>query len=991
MSFGPRNPGDRGSTQLSRRRPRALVPTLVVLAVLGMLFGVFAGLYTDLLWFRSVEFTKVYTTELTTRLLLFVVFGLTLAGLVVANFVLAYRARPAYNLSSPEQANLDRYRMGVDPFRRLVLLVAGAILALMGGTSGASNWQQYLLWRHGVDFGVRDQQFNRDVSFFTFDLPFYRYVLGFLFAAVILSLMAAVVTHYLYGGIKLQSPGDRTTPGARMHLSVLLGLFVLLKAVAYWLDRYALATKEGRVGQAGFTGMTYTDVNALVPAKVALAVIALLCALLFFGNVFLRTWLLPGIAAPLLLLSAVIMGGIVPAFVQTLQVKPNESDKEREYIARNIAATRAAYSIDATVTTEYEAASADEAAQAIGATVPNVRLVDPVQVPETFRQLQQNRNFYAFPDPLDVDRYMIDGKEQDAVVAVREINVEGVPQRNWINDRIVYTHGFGFVAAKGNARTSEGLPSFLESEIPPIGGLGEYEPRVYFGEQSPTYSIVGGPAGTDREFDYPDAPSNYTYKGKGGVPVGSLLNRTLFALRFQDGQIVLSTEFVRPESKILYIREPRERVQKVAPWLTLDADPYPAVVDGRIVWIVDGYTTSASYPYSRRTSLDDATDDALTGRAAVAAQAQERVNYIRNSVKATVDAYDGTVSLYAWDEKDPVLQTWRKAFPGTVKDRSAISPGLLAHLRYPEDLFKVQRTLLAEYHVTDPNAFYNATDFWRVPPDPVSDDPGTGPGDDDPQQPAYYLTLQMPGQKEPTFSLSTAYIPRSAAGGATARANLTAFAAVQAEPGEGYGTIRLLRVPARTIIPGPPQVFNNFQSDAVVAEVIRNLKSGTAEVEFGNLLTLPVGGGLLYVQPVYVRGAGGQASYPLLQRVIVGFNDRVAIDSDLERALERVLGKSTSPPPPDTGGTPQPGTENLTADARRALNDAFEAQRQYEAAVEAGDVVRAAQAQVALNEALKRAQEALARGGRPTTSPSPSPGGSPTPPPTAGTTAAASG
>jgi hypothetical protein len=936
-----------------------IIPTLIVVGVFIVLFGLFTSFYTDLLWYRSVGFSRVYTTQLWTKVLLFLVFGVLMAGVVALNIVLAYRSRPAYRGMSPEQQSLERYRTSIEPFRRFLVIGAPAVLGLLGGSSAASEWRTYLLWRNGADFGAQDPQFGRDVGFYAFDLPWWRFILGFGFAVLILALIAALVTHYLYGGLKLQTPGDKTTQAARVHISVLLGAFVLLKAVAYLLDRYGLAIKDG----TRLVGLQYTDVNALLPAKTILAIVAVICGLLFFVSLFRRGWMLPGIGLGLLVLCAVLIGGVYPAVIQQFRVKPSEVDRESPYIGLNIQNTRRAYGLDKVQVTEYQAQVDAESGTLAGdqPTIKNVRLIDPAVVPDTFTQLQQIRGFYDFPDSLDVDRYVINEQQRDTVVAVRELDLDGLPQgqHNWINDHTVYTHGYGFVAALGNSRDDQGRPVFESANIPATGLLGREvkEPRVYFGEDSPRYSIVGAPKGAPEvEFDFPDDASggqqNTTYTGRGGVTVGSLFRRVLYGVKFQEGNLLLSNR-INSDSRILYDRVPRHRVQKAAPWLTVDGDPYPAVVDGRVVWILDGYTTTNGYPYSARTSLGEATTDALSRQTqAIAAQPGENVNYIRNSVKATVDAYDGTVTLYAWDESDPVLRTWRAAFPGTVKDRSAISRDLLAHIRYPEDLFKVQRELLSRYHVGQPQDFYSGSDFWRVPKDPTR-------GQDD-DQPPYYLTLQMPEQQKPAFSLTSTFVPTGN------RENLTAFMAVNAEPGDDYGTIRVLQVPRSLNIKGPRQVQNDFSSSDKVAQEINLLRRGDSDVVFGNLLTLPVGNGFLYVEPVYVKARVG-TSFPLLRKVLVSFGESVAFEDTLQRGLDVVFegrsgtetGEQQAPgvqqPPTDGQTAPpaqQPGANPelaaALAEAQRALADA-------QAALKKGDFAAYGAAQQRLATAIDRA------------------------------------
>jgi hypothetical protein len=937
-----------------------LIPTLIVLAVLAVLYGVATALWTERLWFSSVEFVSVFTTKLVTEAGLFVVFALLMAGAIAANAVLAYRLRPRYRPVNVEQQSLDRYRDAIDPIRRWVVIGASILLGLMAGGSAAGQWETFLLWRNGRDFGANDAQFDRDIGWFAFDYPWWRYLLSFAFAAVILGLIAAAVTHYVYGGIRLQSVGEKMSPAAQAHLSALIGLFVLLKAVAYWLDRYALVLDDGPL----LTGGSYTDINAMLPAKTILIFVALICALLFFVNVWRRSWTLPGIGLGLLVLCAVLLGGLWPLLVQQFQVKPSEADRERDYIERNIEATRTAYGVDGVAVDQYAATTEVSTGQLRedSATVPGIRLLDPNVVPPAFQQLQQVRGFYTFATPLDVDRYAIDGENRDTVVAVREIDLAGIPegQQNWINEHTVYTHGFGFVAAYGNTRNADGSPVWAEEDIPPVGELGTYEPRIYFGENSPEYSIVGAPEDvTPVEFDIPEDPDaggeqrNNTYQGDSGVPVGSLINRLLYATKFQQGNILL-TDRVNSESTILYDRHPRTRVEKVAPWLTIDSNPYPAVVDGRIVWILDGYTSVNSYPYSQRVSLEEATRDSRTGLQAVVAQPQDHVNYVRNSVKAVVDAYDGSVTLYAWDENDPVLAAWRSAFPDTVEPRSEISDELMAHLRYPEDLFKIQRGLLAQYHVTDPTTFYGGQQAWNVPNDPTVNQAVF--------QPPYYQTIKLPDAETARFSLTTTYVPRN-------RQNLAAFMAVNADArSEDYGQLTILQLRSDTQIDGPAQVANNFEANPAVAQELSLLRQGDADTVTGNLLTLPVGGGLLYVQPVYVQRASGDAAFPLLQKVLVSFGSRIGYADTLQEALDQVFqgesGAETgeepspetpTPTPTPTGEPTSPPTEPPAGtDLQTALADAQQAYEDAQAAQRAGDWAT-------YGEALDRLEAALAR------------------------------
>ena len=925
-----------------RRSPLTL--TITILVVLSGVLLSLSGFYADWLWFKSVDFTSVWTTVLTTKVFLFVIAGLLTSSIILLNIIIAYKRRPLYVPLSIEADNLERYRAQIEPIKRWVVLALAVGLFYFAGTSGSAMWESWLLFKNSTSFGVKDAQFNMDISFFAFKLPFYQTLIAWAISTLILSIIAAAVVHYLYGGIRLQVQEDRTTVAARVQLSVLLGGVVLMKAVAYWFDRYQLALKESKL----ITGLTYTDVNATLPAKAILAAIAVVCALLFFANIIRRSWVLPAAGTALLVVSSVLIAGIYPSAIQQFQVKPSESSKEAPFIQRNIDATRSAYGLDDVSISDYQATVATNTGQLAddAATIANIRLMDPNVLSATFRQLQQIRPYYSFPESLDIDRYTVDGVKRDVVIAVRELNIEGNPSRNWINDHLVYTHGFGLVAAYGNDRDIDGKPKFAVGNLPPTGALEKFEPRVYFGENVPNYSIIGGvKTDTPVEFDYPDDTSpngqrNYTYTGSGGVPVGSLLHKVIFALKYQEQRILLSN-LINKDSKILFERNPRDRVAKVAPWLTLDGDPYPALVDGKIMWIIDGFTTSAGYPYSRQSVLSNVIAD-IQGSATIGAQRNQTVNYIRNSVKATVDAYNGTVTLYEWNEKDPVLKTWAKAFPNTIKPKSEISAQLLEHIRYPEDLFRVQREILSSYHVKTAEAFYGGQDFWRVPRDPSTF------GANASAQPPYYLTLQMPGTKKPVFSLTTPFVPR---GG---RENLSAFAVVNSDPGPDYGKISVLQLPRNTNIAGPSQVASNFEAKPEVANSLSLLRRGGSDVVLGNLLTLPVGGGLLYVQPVYVRATSNTAAYPLLQKVLVSFGDQIGYDDTLKGALDQVFGGNSG----TVAGGSSSGTAGQTSTNSSLANSLASAKQAYAdglAALAKGDFAAYDKAQKRLKSALDAA------------------------------------
>ncbi|CAG6395770.1 UPF0182 family protein [Streptomyces cocklensis] len=982
-----RGEGAAGPSGTRAGRPsRGVVALIVVLGVLAVLmvgFATFAGLWTDWLWYRSVHYSSVFSTMAWTKIGLFVVFGLLMAGSVGSSMYLAHRLRPPLSAMSSEQQNLDRYRMGLAPYKTWVLLGVSAVVGLIAGGSAAAHWRLWLLMAHATPFHAKDPQFHKDISFYTFDLPFYRFLLNFGFAAVILSLVAATAVHYLYGGLRITSPGARVTSAATGHLAVLLGLFVSLKAAAYWLDRYSLAVRSSGFRTTDkWTGLRYVDANAYLPAKTILFFIAVICALLFFTTLWRRTWTLPTIGFGLMVLSAILIGGLYPAIVQKFQVLPNEAAKEAPYVQKNIDATRAAYGLTKTEVTPYPGKPAAKAAAAAGSPAAtgtlrddadasaSLRVLDPNLVSPTFQELQQSSDYYQFPSTLDVDRAG-GGTGQDSVVGLRELNVRGIPQNNWINDHFKYTHGYGVVAAKGSEVTGRGDPDFTEQGLPGGEDADGVQQRIYFGEQTGQYSIVGGPT---PELDYADkgheTPTAYT--GQDGVSLRNPLTRAAYAISFGEPKILYSGA-IGKDSKILYNRTPKQRVEAVAPWLTIDGDPYPAVVGKKVEWVVDAYTTSDSYPYASRTTLGDTTADSQTDSQRSVVARQNQVNYIRNSVKATVDAYDGTVTLYQWDTQDPVLKTWMKAFPHTVRPKADIPADLLAHLRYPEDLFKVQREMLTTYHVTKAADFSSGSQVWAVP-----DDPAAKAGK---AVPPYYMSLRMPDQGARSFSLTTTFTP-------SGQNRLSAFMAVDADASSaGYGTIRVLQLPATPTVDGPKLVQSKINASSKSAPKINALKQSGSDstVEYGNLLTVPLDGGLLYMEPVYVRTAG--VDYPQLASVAVLYGDDIAYRPTLSAALDDLFGPSggtTSAKAPGAAATPPaagsrkapPGAPAATGDPAltQALADAQKAYDDGQAALRKNDGDAYRDAQQRLGDALGRAQEAAkAAGGSSVPAPSQTP------------------
>jgi uncharacterized membrane protein (UPF0182 family) len=944
----------------ARSRTRAsLAITAAILAVFVIAFFVFAGLYADVLWFDQLNFLEVLTTQWAALAVMFGVGFLSMAIVVWLAIAIAYRSRPVYvKLNS----QLDRYQQVVEPLRRLAMFGIPIVLGIFLGVSTAGRWATVLQYLHRTPFGVVDPQFGFDVSFYVYELPFYRGILAYASAVLLIAGLAALATCYLYGGIRISGREVRVTRPARIQLAIMAAIYLAVQAASIWFDQYATLTDNGTL----ITGAAYTDVNAVIPGRVILAGAAALVAVLALVTAIIGRWRLPLIGTALLIVSSLVIGSIYPALVQRFQVDPSARTLEKEYIDRALLATRAAYGVDDVQVMPYAAVTDAEAGalREDAETTANIRILDPAIVTKTFAQLERVKQYYRFAEHLDVDRYDIDGKTQDTVIAVRELNQSGQSANDWFNNTLVYTHGFGVVAAYGNQRSPDGQPLFLESGIPSTGDLGDFEPRIYFGENSPRYSIVGGSSnGEPAELDYPSGTDGdngndkyTTFEGDGGPKLDNVFKRLVYAIKFQSEQVVLSSN-VTDDSQILYDRRPLDRVQKVAPYLTLDSDTYPAIVDGRVVWIVDGYTTTASYPYSRIEQLSNVIADTYTPPPGYAI---DDINYIRNSVKATVDAQSGEVTLYAWDTEDPILQTWDKIFPGTIHSASEMSDDLIAHIRYPADLFKVQRSILETYHVNDAGTFYSANDAWVTP-----DDPTTPPASAK-AQPPYYLTMQVPGTDTPAFTLYSTYIPRTSSGDAS-QSVLTGYLAVNSDAGKDYGKLTLLTLPKDDTVPGPGQAQNQFTSDTVVANELNILARGDTEVIRGNLLTLPVGGGLLYVQPVYVQ-SNGETSYPLLRKVLVAFGEKVAFEDTLDAALDALFGGDsgadagdgdvpTEPTDPGDGETPptEPSGNVDEVALAAALADYQDALADRKQAYADGDLVAAAEADERMQQAVEDA------------------------------------
>ncbi len=975
-----------GIPKLSRRS-RILLILGAVLLILLIAGSRLIGTYVDWLWYGEVGYRYVFSTIALTRLTLWAVTG-AFVGLVLGlNLWIAYRMRPVFVPTSGPEDPLARYRTVATQRSKLFGIGIPVVVGVLGGIAAQGDWQLVQMFLHGGSFGTADPQFGKDVGFYTFRLPFYHWLLTWGFVAVVLSFIGALVTHYIFGGIRLTGRSGQLSVPARAQLAILAGVFVLLKAVDYYLDRYDLLLSQR---SDRFTGATYTDLHAVMPAKLILLCIAVFCAFAFFAAVFLRNLQIPALATVLLVLSSVVVGAVWPALLQQFSVEPNANERESQSIERNLVATKRAFNItednvdtqrvEGRKTKPYPGTtqlSPEQVAQNKG-TIPNIRLLDPNILSETFTQLKQQYNFYGFPDKLDVDRYRTpSGELQDYLVAVRGLDTDNLTpsQQSWINSHMKYTHGNGFVTAPadrvsttpGDGANSGAYPVFSvsDTENNGQGRIPVDQPRVYYGELVNNYAIVGGEPGDEpREYDTPN--KTYTYKGAGGVPMGNPFKRMVFAAYYGE-QNILFNQAIGSQSQLIFKRNPRERVKEIAPWLKLDGDSYPAVIDGRIKWILDGYTTLNNYPYSQRVQFGEATSDSLDNNAGPG----EQVNYIRNSVKVTVDAYSGKVQLYEYDKQDPVLDAWQGIFPGMIKPKSAISPELQQHLRYPADLFQVQRQMLTSYHVDDAASFYAQQSFWGVPPDPTVGGQG-GNNRSGGKQPPYYVIAQIPGQSRPVFQLTSALT-------ALKRPNLASWISVSSAP-QSYGEMTVLELPTDTQTPGPAQVQRQMESTPKVTRDRTLFDNPAVQPQFGNLLTLPVEGGLLYVEPIYIQPSS-QDAYPQLARVLVSFGGKVGFAPTLEESLNQVFGagagqaadtaegQQDDQPPQDgqqqDGQPPQDGQQpdqNADPQVSQAVADIQSAMKQLRSAQQSGNLGEIGKALQQLEAATRRFEQAQQSG-----------------------------
>ncbi|HKY13858.1 MAG TPA: UPF0182 family protein [Microthrixaceae bacterium] len=984
-----------------------VVAVLVVVVCLALSARAIAGFYTDYLWFDSLDYTEAWSRVLLTKVGLVVVFSALFFVALFVNLLIADRVAPP-TLRGPEDEMLARYRDFVEPRQRLLRFLVCLLFGLVAGAGASGQWNSWLLFRNGGSFGEVDPLHERDIGFYVFKLPFLSYVLGWAFASAIIILLVVTVVHYLNGGIRLQVNGQRVTPQVKAHLSVLLAGIALLKAADYWLERYQLVLSD----RGAVKGATYTDVNAQLPAIQLLILISILSAVLFIVNIRQRGWTLPIVALGLWGLVAIVAGALYPWFIQTFQVSRKQSAREAPYIERNIQATQAALGLDDVKLDnfDYTDLPSDQAISANADTIRNIRLLDPGVVDRTYKSLETQLNFYRFTD-MDVDRYPIgpDGAETQVVLGTRELNTAELPDpKTWEREHLIYTHGYGLALAPANEVTTKGRPEFLVGGVPiaidpSVASVVPIDrPEIYFGDDlddgnDAGYAIVKTTrqeeSGENADGTQPDDGTDSEYEGDGGVLLKGFLRRAAFFLRFGDLE-TLTSDYLTPESRIIYTRDITRRIEKVAPFLTLDNDPYPVIADGRIKYVADGYTTASTYPYGE--------DIDTTQLEPSAALRTSTFNYVRNSVKVVVDAYEGTVDLYLADElyggrRDPVVRAYAAAFPELFKSFEDMPEEIKPHLRYPEDLFRMQTAAWGTYHIEDPEDFYAARDRWDVAQDPGTEVNASASaqtiGQTRDRIDPYYLIMRLPGEERESFLLFRPFVPHS---DNDSKREMVSFM-VGMSDASNYGQLRTFTMTQLNAdgsrerngnVDGPLIVNDNILSDTntQVSQTISLLESGGSKVDLGNLLIVPIDTGLLYVRPLYVR-ADAEDSVPELRKVVVSMGQRVEVGDTVDEALRLIFPTAAIPQtsgPSDTPeSTSEPGTasDDPTELIRRSLELFDEADaalkeggseglEQYnEKIAEAQDLVR--QANQALAGAAPVEDEAVVDGQATTTTAAP--------------------
>ena len=817
-----------------------MVVLLLVFVLLFLFSGNLLSLYVDSLFFEEVGYFQVFLKTFVTKLVLGLLQGFTFFAILYPNLSLAQRYR-----SGPQ--GLPDEHDPLRPFWGPILLGGSLLLAMIVGFQGSARWNDYLLFRHAVPFGMEDPIFKRDLDFYVFRFPFIAYLQGWFSSTLMMSLLFSGLIYFYRQGIRLDPRGIFVDRRPRRHLAILGGIYLLVLSWSYQLDLYRLLySKRGVV-----FGAVYADVNARLPVLWILIFLALLAGILLMIAAFRRGWLLPGVAVGSVLVVHILGGVIFPELIHRFRVAPNEFAMETPYIKHNIQATRFAYSLHRIDSQEFPASEhltpAELAKNEL--TIKNIRLWDHRPLLATYQQLQQIRTYYNFVD-VDNDRYVIDKEYRQVMLSPRELSYKNLPSRIWINEHLTYTHGYGVTLGPVSRISKEGLPEFFIKDIPPFAttDITVKRPEIYYGEIPNDYVFTKTKA---LEFDYPSGAENvYTvYQGKGGVPVNSFIRKLAFAAYFGSLKIILSNDITH-ESRIMYFRDIEQRVKKVTPFIIYDQDPYLVITrEGRLVWILDGYTTTDKIPYSQP----------LAGLG----------NYIRNSVKTTVDAYDGTLSFYVSDPEDPLIRSYSAIFPRLFRPLAEMPDDLRDHLRYPQDFFKVQAQIYSTYHMEDPQIFYNKEDLWNIPQKENRD-----------MEP-YYTIMKLPGEKKEEFILMVPFTPAK-------RDNLSAWLAARSDPLH-YGKLIVYIFPKQKLVFGPRQLENRIDQDAFISQQLTLWGQRGAQVIRGSLLVIPIEDSLLYVSPLYLASAAA-GSLPELRRVITAYGNRLVMEENLEASLHSLFG-----------------------------------------------------------------------------------------------------
>jgi hypothetical protein len=911
-----------------------LIGAIVLLIILLASLRSLASIYTDSLWFSSVNFHGVFSTLLAIKLGLFGAFGAIFFIVLWVNLVVCDRLAHGGTDPTGEDELVRRYQQYVRPYAGRIYVALAFILALIAASGTVGEWQNWILFRHGGNFGITDPQFHKDIGFYVFKLPFMSFVVDWTLAILIVVLAVCVVFHYLNGGIVPQRGLPRVRPPVKAHLSVLLALIALTKAAGYVLQRWSMVnSQDGYVNGAG-----YSDVKARLPAQTLLIVISIFAAAILLYNIRQQGWTLPVLAVGIWAFVALVVGVIYPALLQAIKVNPAQASLEAPYIQRNIRATTAAYGLQHVKVHTFAAAKtvtpATLTAPGASATLNNIRQWDPdstISLPTIIRQ-QQIRSYYTIPS-VSVDRYFVDGQMTPVLVGVRTLST--LPSPTWVNTHLEYTHGYGVVVAESNQTSNDG-PAYAVSNVPTQSSKGlpkVTQPDVYFGLGDSDFVVANT---KQAEVDYQRSDSSNVeshYSAQGGVPLNSFLTKAAFALRLGSFNLLISDQ-VTSKSRIMFVRDPIQMAQKAAPFLSFDNDPYAVIDDGHIDWVVDGYTTTNQYPYSQ---------NADTQQVPLNNGLPSSYNYVRNSVKVIIDAYTGQMTFYVRDPSDPILRAYEAAFPHMFTPLSKMSSNLQAHLRYPEDIFAIQSAIYGRYHLTNPSDFYSASNAWQL-----SQTAGAGPASSSQGQiqvntvnsqgqvvssnPArmspLYQVLALPGANTQTFTITEAFVPASQSNTSseTQNYNLTAFMMGNSDPTK-YGQFNVYETPSGTA--GPANADAEISSDSDISTKVTQLDQKGSEVLFGNTLLLPVGNSVVYLRPMYTSPTANVQ--PTLQYMIGVVGRHVYFETSLAQTLADIFGTTVSTPATSQGTGP-PSAPLAGSLPAAVENDLTQAQADYKAA-----------------------------------------------------------